>query len=108
RLHLLVLVGKLEVTGKRGGIVVDVARTVGYKVLSPAVEGMTVRVGETVCDVNLELLGTRFVAEDTRVRQPNRCAVRSLNLRVMERPLLEVDRAAGIKPEAVGRVMRVG
>ena len=46
RLHPPVLLGILEVAGERRGVVVDVARAVGHEVLSPAVKGMAVRVGE--------------------------------------------------------------
>ena len=104
----LVLLGILEVTRERRGVVVDVARAVGHEVLSPAVEGVAVGVGEAICDVDLELLRPRLVAEDARIGQPDRRAVWRLDLGVVERPFLKVDRPAGIEPEAVGRVVRVG
>ena len=62
-----VLVGILEVAGERRRVVIHVARAVGHEVLAPAIEGVAVRVGEAVGDVDLELLRPRLVAEDARV-----------------------------------------
>ena len=54
-------------------------------------------------DVDVELLGARLVAEDAGVGAALGRAVGRFDLRVMERPFLEVEGAAGIEHEAVGR-----
>ena len=59
-------------------------------------------------DVDLELLRPRLIAKDARVGQPHGRAVGRLDLGVVERPFLEVDGTAGVEPEAVRRVVRVG
>ena len=100
--------GKVEVAGEQRAVIRVGAGAVDDDVLAPAVEDVAVRVGEAVGDVDVELLGARLVAEDAGVGVAHRRAVGRLDLRVMERAFLEVERAARVEDEAVGRVVRVG
>ena len=86
----------------------DRARSIDDDVLPPRIEGVSVRVGEAVGDVHVELLSSRFVAEDRAILYAARWSPRRFDLRLMERSLLEVDRAARIEHKTVRRVMRVG
>ena len=72
------------------------------------VEGVTMRIGEAERDIDVDLLGSRLVAKHARVGAAHRRAVGRLDLRLVERALLEEQAAAGPQHEAVGRVVRVG
>ena len=99
-----VLARVLDVTGEQGGVVRLGAGAVDDDVPAPAVEGVAVRVGEAEADVDVELLRAGVVAVDAGVGAAARRAVGRLDLRVMERPLLEVQRPAAVDDEAVERV----
>ena len=83
------------------------AGAVVHDVLAPAVEHVTMGVGEAVGDVRLKLERVRPEAPDAAVAKPNRAGQR-FGLGAVEGALLEVERSARIEREAVGRVVRIG
>ena len=103
-----VLVREFEIAGEERRVIRHRARPIDDDVLTPCIEGMSVRVGEAVGDVDIKLLRSRFVAEDRAILHAARWTPRRFDLCLMERSLLEVDRSARIEDEAVRRVMRVG
>src|SRR5205807_4105260 len=75
--------------------------------LAPVVEDVPVRVGKRVGHVDFELLCPRLITKDTGVGQTLRWTVGCFHLAAMKCPLLEIKRAARVKREAVGCVVRV-
>src|SRR5262249_57270901 len=103
-----VLLRMLQVAGEQSAVIRIGAGAVVDEILAPAVPNVAVRVGEAVGDVHVEFLTARLVAEDAAVDAAPRRAVGRLDLRMVESAFLEVQRAARIEGEAVGRVVRIG
>ena len=93
--------------GEQRGVVRVGAGAVVDEVLAPAVEDVAVGVGEAVGDVALDLAGAGFEPPDAGVVVAMHAVV-ALDLRLVERALLEVERAVRGQDEAVGGVVRVG
>src|SRR5260370_434606 len=98
---------EFEVAREEGPVIRIGAGAVVDEILAPVVPDVAVRVGEGGSDVGLELLGARLVAIDGTVGDTHGRAVSRLNLRVVERPFLKVERSAWIEREAVGGEVRV-
>ena len=103
-----VLLREIEVAGNQRSVIRDRPRSVHDDVLSPAIKGVAVRIGERVRDVDVEFVRPRFIPVNARVGVPSRRPPGRFHLRVMKRPFLKIDCSAGIEHEAVGRVVRVG
>src|SRR4029077_18359477 len=86
----LVLLRERQVAREKRPVIWVRASAVNDDVLHTPIEYVAVRVGEAERDVDVELLRSRFVAEHAAVGEPLHRAVRVFDLRVVERPFLEI------------------
>src|SRR5262249_26026659 len=100
--------GVIDMTREERSVIRNRARAVDYDILPPAIENVAVRIRKAERDIGIERLRPRLVAIDAGVGIAKRLVPGRFNLRLVEGALLEVERAARIKGEAVGGVMRVG
>ncbi len=105
-LHPAVLVGIHHLPGERRAEIVGPAGGIRDEVLPPGVDVMAPGVGEPVRDEHVELPGLRLPSEDPGLVAPSR-SVGRLDLRVVERPLLPVERTAGVPGVGVHRVVAI-
>ena len=108
RLHFRVLARVIDMSRESRCVVIHVPRSVRDKILAPAIKHMTMRIGERIGDIHLELLSPRLIAIDAGVSAALRRSIGRFDLRAVKHAFLKIQRPARIEHKAVGRVMSVG
>ena len=101
------LVREIYVTGKQCPMPGDGASTIVHDVLAPVGEHVSVRIGEVVGHVAVDVPGSGIKSPDTAIGVPLR-AGRGFDLRHVKRALLKIHSPTGSQDKTVYRMMRVG